>query len=116
MNKRQPFTKVPVIADINLQITFSEAILEAKSLRMNQPTGWKEKLLRIKERQREIWQGIHSGEIDVACWSEPYSDEERRAELIELYKTRDLENNFEIDVDYEDEMSILDDIETLLEN
>lgn len=116
MNKSPSFTKVPVIADINLQITFSEAILDAKSLRMNQPIGWEEKLLKIKERQREIWIGIHSGGIEIACWSEPYSDEERRSELIELYKTRDLENSFERDIDYEDEMDILDYIETLLGN
>lgn len=107
-------TKIPVLADLNLQIEFSEAILEAKSLRMNQPIGWEESLVKIKHRQSQIWEGIRSGEIEVACWSDEYSTEERELELIELYKQRNLENNFENCIDIEDEMDILDDIENLI--
>lgn len=78
--------RVPTLVDINLHISFSEAIVEAKLLREYKPSGWEENLLKIKHRQSEIWLGIRSGEIEVSCWSDEYSIEDRIIELKKLQK------------------------------
>lgn len=112
--------KVPVLADKRLQIQFSEAIVEAFKLRKEQPTGYIEKIADIRLQQRGLFDKIESGEVEVACWTEGYSLEERISELealkeeLLLEDMLDLESeiNFEEDVDNDE----FDDIFNELDN
>ncbi|APC44437.1 hypothetical protein [Pseudoalteromonas phage PH357] len=112
--------KVPVLADKRLQIQFSEAIVEAFKLRKEQPTGYLEKIAEIRLQQRELFDKIESGEVEVACWTEGYSLEDRVSELealkeeLLLEDMLDLESeiNFEEDVDNDE----FDDIFNELDN
>lgn len=116
--------KVPVLADKRLQIQFSEAIVDTFKLRKEQPTGFVEKIANIRLQQRELFNKIESGEVEVACWTEGYSLEERVSEMeslkeeLVLEEMLDLESeiNFEDGVDFEEVDDILNGIENELED
>lgn len=116
--------KVPVLADKRLQIQFSEAIVDTFKLRKERPQGYLDKIAQIRLQQRELFDKIESGEVEVACWTEGYSLEERVSELealkeeLFLEEMLDLEGeiNFENGVDFESVDDILGGIENELED
>lgn len=115
--------KVPVLADKRLQIQFSEAIVDTFKLRKERPQGYLEKIAQIRLQQRELFDKIEAGDIEVACWTEGYSLEERVSELealkeeLVLEEMLDLESeiNFENSIDFESVDDILNGIENELE-
>lgn len=116
--------KVPVLADKRLQIQFSEAIVDTFKLRRERPQGYLEKIAQIRLQQRELFDKIEAGDIEVACWTEGYSLEERVSELealkeeLVLEEMLDLESeiNFEDGVDNCEFDDILGGIENELED
>lgn len=114
--------KVPVLADKRLQIQFSEAIVETFKLSKERPQGYLEKIAEIRLQQRELFDKIEADEVEVACWTEGYSLQERVSELealkeeLLLEDMLDLENeiNFEEGVDnceFDDIFNELDNFE-----
>ena len=114
--------KVPVLADKRLQIQFSESIVETFKLRKERPQGYLEKIAEIRLQQRELFDKIEADEVEVACWTEGYSLEERISELealkeeLLLEEVLDLESeiNFEEGVDnceFDDIFNELDNFE-----
>lgn len=89
--------KVPVLADKRLQIQFSEAIVETFKLREERPQGYLEKIAEIRLQQRELRDKIESGEVEVACWTEGYSLEERVTELESLKEELLLEDMLDLE-------------------